>query len=95
MHGRESKLPEGLFQSPKCRHLIGTFPGELGIRATEMTVRGGLGVDRTQQIQGLDDAGRSEVEQTTTERLLEELAAVLASPRDKAILRQGASIVPS
>src|SRR5688572_8861492 len=46
----------------KSQSLVGGFPGELGLFAAEVAVGGGLLVDRTQQIEHLDDAFRPQVE---------------------------------
>src|SRR5256885_16526665 len=43
-------------------HLVGGFPGELGLFATEVAVGGGLLVDRAQQVEHLDDALRPQIE---------------------------------
>src|SRR5256884_8588639 len=43
-------------------HLVGGFPGELGLFATEVAIGGGLLVDRAQQVEHLDDALRPQIE---------------------------------
>src|SRR5271157_6653408 len=43
---------------------VGALPGEVGLGAAEMPVGGGLRVDGTQQVQGVDDGPRPEVEDT-------------------------------
>src|SRR5690606_39452483 len=42
--------------------LVGTFPGELGLGPTEVSERCGLAVDRSPQVERLDDAARRQVE---------------------------------
>src|SRR5690348_6898436 len=42
--------------------LVGGFPGELGFVAAEVPVRGGLAVDRPQEVEHPDDALRPQVE---------------------------------
>src|SRR5689334_14121773 len=43
-------------------HAVGLLPRELGELATEVAVRRGLGVDRAEQVEVLDDRGGAEVE---------------------------------
>src|SRR3954452_22057825 len=47
---------------PERRDLIGVFPGELRLVASEMPVRRSLAVDRTQQVERVDDALRPQIE---------------------------------
>src|SRR5690348_5325311 len=47
---------------PQLGGAIGGFPGEILVGATEMAVGGGLAVDRTTQLQGIDDAARGQLE---------------------------------
>src|ERR1700694_4127981 len=54
-----------LFQRER---LVGGFPGELGLFAPEVAVRGGLLVDRPQQVEHLDDALRTQVEMLQHQR---------------------------
>jgi hypothetical protein len=66
LHGSKKGRPRAAFsvQRSKGRSqprgaqlgLVGAFPGELGLLAAEVAVGGGLGVDRAQQVQHLDDA---------------------------------------
>jgi hypothetical protein len=52
-----SSAVEGPLTAPRrAAGLVGAFPGELGLFAAEVAVGGGLGVDRAQQVQHLDDA---------------------------------------
>src|SRR5512143_2234066 len=44
------------------RGLVGRFPGEFGLVASEMTVGSGLAVDRPQQVEHPDDSFRPQVE---------------------------------
>ena len=53
--------------------LVGGFPSEVGILATEMAVGRGLGVDRTLQVKLVDDGGGTQVEHLA-HRLLDLLA---------------------
>src|SRR5699024_10596960 len=46
---------------PKRLGFIRTLPGELRFLSSEVTVSGGLRVDRTLQIKHLDNAGRSQI----------------------------------
>ena len=43
-------------------HAVQAFPGEVRIVAAEVAVRGGLGVDRALEVQGVDDGARAQVE---------------------------------
>src|SRR5438477_11778233 len=43
---------------PQILHAIGALPGELGLRAAEVTVGGGLPVNGPAQVEVLDDARR-------------------------------------
>src|SRR5439155_2209955 len=47
---------------PQILHAIGALPGEVGLRATEVSVGGRLLVDRPAQVEVLDDPRRREVE---------------------------------
>ena len=51
-----------LLQAAKSRDLIRLFPGEVRIVTAKMTVSSRLRIDWAEEIQGLDDAGRTEVE---------------------------------
>src|SRR6516162_12151 len=42
--------------------LVGGFPGKLGFIAAEVTVRGGLAVNRAAQVQRLNNSLRSQLE---------------------------------
>src|SRR5512137_1477607 len=44
--------------------LVGGLPGEVRLFAAEVAVSGGILVDRTQQVQHLDDALRAQIEMT-------------------------------
>src|SRR5205823_12278353 len=54
----------------QVRDAVRTLPGEFGKLPAEMPVRGGLLVDRAQQVQVPDDRGRTQVEDLT-DRLLD------------------------
>ena len=46
----------------QLRRFVGRFPGEVGVVASEVAVGGGLLVNRTAQVQRLDDAARRQLE---------------------------------
>ena len=46
---------------------IGCLPGEVGIVAAEVSVSGGFAIDRTAQLQGIDDALGRELEMRADE----------------------------
>src|SRR5438876_8063831 len=58
---------------------VGPFPGERGLRPPEMPVGGRLLVDRSAEIQVLDDPARGEIE-VAADQLLEDGVRHLARP---------------
>ena len=51
------------------RRLVGSLPGQIQVRAAEVTVSGGLPVDRAAQVERADDRGRPQVEVGSIRRL--------------------------
>src|SRR5688500_7974931 len=62
MTAEDLRMTAGLDRRFQGVGFVGLLPGEVEIGAAEVTVGGGLAVDRTAKIEGVDDRGGAKVE---------------------------------